>query len=138
MIFGRNKLYSILFICCLAGYAWLFGGMKQHILQDDSTSICLMKHVTGIPCPSCGATRSVVSLTQGHFTQAMIINPIGYLIALIMLVLPVWIAYDVIRKRDSLLTFYRKAELLLKKPRFAVPLAFLVIINWIWSITKGL
>jgi hypothetical protein len=36
---------------------------------------CAFRSLTGIPCPTCGATRSVVFLSQGHFLSAFRMNP---------------------------------------------------------------
>ena len=78
MTLDRNKLYSILFIACLAGYIWLYFSITKNITENKSVEVCLIKHVTNIPCPSCGSTRSVISLTKGDFVGALKFNPIGY------------------------------------------------------------
>ena len=138
MTLNRNKLYSILFIACLAGYIWLYFSITKINTENKSVEVCLIKHITNIPCPSCGSTRSVISLTKGDFIGALNINPIGYLVAFIMLITPIWIIADTIKKAKTLFYFYLKIEIYLKRPKIAVPLIFLVIINWIWNITKGL
>lgn len=138
MIHNRNKLYSILSIACLAGYIWLYFGLTNNISGNQSVEVCIIKHATNIPCPSCGSTRSVISLTQGKFIEAFTINPLGYIVAGIMFLAPVWILLDIARKRKSLLDFYLKVEDYLRQPKYAIPLILLVIINWIWNITKGL
>lgn len=134
----RNKLYLILFIACLAGYSWLCFVITTNIPESKSIGVCLIKHATNIPCPSCGSTRSIISLTKGNFVEAFNLNPIGYLVAIIMLIAPVWIIADRIMRRNSLLNWYQKIETYLKKPKYAIPLILLLIINWIWNITKGL
>jgi hypothetical protein len=138
MTLDRNKLYSILFIACLAGYIWLYFSITKNITEKKSVEVCLIKHVTNIPCPSCGSTRSVISLTKGDFIGALNSNPIGYLVAIIMLIAPIWIITDTIKKTKTLFDFYIKIETYLKRPKIAIPLTLLVIINWIWNITKGL
>ncbi len=138
MTLDRNKLYSILFIACLAGYIWLYFSITKNITEKKSVEVCLIKHVTNIPCPSCGSTRSVISLTKGDFIGALNSNPIGYLVAIIMLIAPIWIITDTIKKTKTLFDFYIKIEIYLKRPKIAIPLILLVIINWIWNITKGL
>lgn len=138
MTLDRNKLYSILFIACLAGYIWLYFSITKNISENKSIEVCLIKQVTNIPCPSCGSTRSVISLTKGDFIGALSFNPIGYLVAIIMLIAPIWIISDTIKKTKTLFNFYLKIETYLKKPKIAIPLILLVIINWIWNITKGL
>lgn len=138
MTLDRNKLYLILFIACLAGYIWLYFSITKNITENNSAEVCLIKHVTNIPCPSCGSTRSVISLTKGDFIGALNINPIGYLVAIIMLIAPIWILVDTVRNAKTLFDFYQKIESYLKQPKIAIPLILLVIINWIWNITKGM
>jgi len=138
MPLSRSKLYTILFISCLAGYIWLYIGIKINLTENKSVDVCLIKHATNIPCPSCGSTRSVISLAEGRFTDALQINPLGYLIAIIMILTPIWILTDLFTKKETLLKSYQKIETYLRKPQYAIPLIALVIINWIWNITKGL
>jgi hypothetical protein len=138
MTLDRKKLYLILFIACLAGYIWLYFSITKNITENNSAEVCLIKHVTNIPCPSCGSTRSVISLTKGDFIGALNINPIGYLVAIIMLIAPIWILVDTVRNAKTLFDFYQKIESYLKQPKIAIPLILLIIINWIWNITKGL
>lgn len=135
---NRNKLYTLISVACIAGYIWLFYSLKSDYVLNNPTSVCLFKHITNIPCPSCGSTRSVLAITNGEFKNAVLINPLGYLIACIMIILPTWIALDLISKRNSLLYTYKKAEQYLSKPNVAVPLILLVILNWIWNISKSL
>lgn len=134
----RNKLYVILTIACFAGYLWLYFMMSKHSVANQPLEVCFVKHLTNIPCPSCGSTRSVISLVKGNFLAALNINPIGYIIAIIMLISPVWIFFDSIFRSNSLFNFYQKMESYFKKPSYAIPFILLVMINWIWNITKGL
>jgi len=122
----------------LAGYIWLYFGLLNEKSVSKPIEVCLVKHITNIPCPSCGSTRSVLSLTKGNFIEAFIINPLGFLIAIIMFLSPLWIMVDIAAKRNTLYNVYQKIETYLKRPQFAIPLILLVIINWIWNITKGL
>ena len=137
MLLDRNKLYSILLIACVAGYIWLYYSITSNVTENKSVEVCLIKHTTNIPCPSCGSTRSIISLTKGNFVEAFDLNPIGYIVALIMLIAPVWIIVDIILRNNSLFVCYQKIESHLKKQKYAIPLILLVIINWIWNITKG-
>jgi hypothetical protein len=66
-------------------------------------------------------------------------NPIGVLLALGLIVIPGWVVVDVVRKRDSLLRWYAKGERLFSGNKWiAVPAVALVVLNWVWNITKGL
>ena len=138
MSLNRNKLYTIIFIACIAGYIWLYFSLSNSQFEKNTVEVCLIKHVTNIPCPSCGSTRSVISLTKGNFIEALRINPFGYIVAIIMFLAPLWITIDIVTKRKTLFEFYQKFETYLKRPQYSIPLILVVIINWIWNITKGL
>ena len=43
---------------------------------------CLFKALTGVPCPGCGVTRSILALASGHFAEAWRANPAGPFVAL--------------------------------------------------------
>lgn len=138
MSLNRNKFYLLIFIACLAGYVWLYIGLTNDYKQNNSVEVCPIKHFTNIPCPSCGSTRSVILLIKGNLIEAFKTNPIGYIVAIIMLLSPFWITLDIAFKRKTFFVFYKKIENCLKRPQYAIPLILLVIINWIWNITKGL
>lgn len=122
----------------MLGYAWLYYEMKLATEAASSAGVCLLKHVTSLPCPSCGTTRSVMAMLQGDWWQAFFLNPFGYLIAGILLLVPLWILFDLFTKRSTLFNAYHKIERGVVKPVCAIPLVVLVLINWIWNIMKGL
>jgi hypothetical protein len=65
---------------------------------------CLFRKLTGLPCPTCGATRSVVHLAHGDISLAFMMNPLaaaGILIAIFFF-------------------FYSIITLLFELPRFRV------------------
>lgn len=97
-----------------------------------------MKHLTGIPCPSCGVTRAIILLLHGDIIGSIGMNPFGLIVAITMLISPLWIATDMIRNKRALFDTYQKAEHLFKRPQIYVPSIALVLANWIWNITKDL
>ncbi|MCE2732634.1 MAG: DUF2752 domain-containing protein [Flammeovirgaceae bacterium] len=138
MFGNKQSLYLLLSLACLAGYAWLIIHLYQEQTQQQARAFgtCLMKQTTGIPCPSCGSTRAIVALTQGNVSEAMLLNPLGFIIALVLIILPIWLGYDKLRNSESLYQFYRHTEKTLRQPKWAIPLSLLVILNWIWNIYK--
>ena len=134
----RNKLYVLSSTACIAGYSWLFLNYNRSISNSIEPGVCLFKRVTSIPCPSCGSTRSVLSFINGDLIGAFWWNPFGILIMIILILLPGWIFYDVISKKNTFFNFYNKAERFLKQKQLAIPAILLVILNWIWNIYKGL
>lgn len=70
--------------------------------------------------------------------EAFSINPLGIVVAIIMLFTPIWVIIDLLFKRKTLLNFYQQLESLLQQRKYAIPLGLLVILNWVWNIVKGL
>jgi hypothetical protein len=54
-----------------------------------------------------------------------------------MLAVPFWLLYDVALGKDGLFHAYKSAEKILRT-KWAIPLILLLVLNWIWSISKGL
>lgn len=135
---SRNKLYAILSATCLLGYSWLAWSYLHNILNTSDFGICMFKQVTTIPCPSCGSTRAVVALIHGNVQQSLALNPLGIILTIGLVLLPLWISYDVITRKSSLLGAYRKCESLLNRRCIAIPAIVLVLLNWAWNIYKGL
>ncbi len=50
-------------------------------------SVCLFYHLTGLPCPGCGLTRSFVCLGHGHWRESLHWHPLGMIIYGILLLL---------------------------------------------------
>ena len=135
---SRNKLYVFLSSACAAGYIWLILTYNRDISNSVEPGVCLFKRLTTIPCPSCGTTRSVLSILHGDFAGALYWNPFGLILALALIITPFWLSYDLAGHNDTLSRAYNHTEKILKQKWIALPLIGLVILNWIWNIYKGL
>lgn len=133
----RNRLYLLLAIGILAGYGWVSWFFYRGIPDNDFTP-CIFKNATGIACPSCGSTRSVLLLSHGKLADALLLNPLGVIMATIMLIAPFWLLYDVISKKVTLYSSYKKFENIVRIKWVAITLIILILINWAWNIQKGL
>ena len=134
-----RKFYLIFLTACIAGYSWLGMNMTSRASGDeDSPGVCLMKSVTGIPCPSCGSTRSIMAMLNGDFYAGFLSNPMGIIILFILILGPLWTAYDLLFNQKSLWAFYNQMEKIIRKKSVAIPLILLVSANWAWNIIKGL
>jgi hypothetical protein len=132
----RNKLYSLLLIACFAGFSYLF--YHLYTVQNDTVRVCIIKNVTGFPCPSCGTTRAVSLLIEGKIAASILLNPFGILVAVIMTVFPIWILTDIVLKKETFYNWYKKSEATIRKPWLASILILLVLLNWIWNLYKHL
>lgn len=139
MVTADKRLYILLFASCILAYVWL-GYVYLHTPNQaaNTASICMIKQVTGFACPSCGATRSVASLMHGNVQQALYLNPLGFVIALLMVIIPIWIVYDFSLRKKSFIAFYAKMEALFKNKSVAIAAIVLVLLNWAWNLSKGI
>jgi hypothetical protein len=122
----------------LAGYSWIGFKLLHSTEHHDEFGLCLFKNLTGMPCPSCGITRSIIQLYHGHFTESLLINPLGLMASFILLVAPVWIGFDLMRGKETLVVNYRRTERFVQQQKVYLPLIALLILNWFWNIEKGL
>ena len=51
---------------------------------------CPLLTVTGIPCPLCGMTRSVIALFRADFIGSVRFNPGGILLVFVAMIFSVW------------------------------------------------
>jgi hypothetical protein len=93
---------------------------------------CLLKAATGLPCPFCGSTRTVVALGQFDLFNAFVENP---LMAVIVLVLPLLfmgsLFFDVKNKEIDLKYFLQE------KKAFWI-LAGILALNWFYLLIRTL
>jgi len=134
---AQRKFY--LFLSLFLSMVWGWGAYNFLFGAANPLRVCLFRTVTGIPCPSCGTTRSVNALLHMHPGEAFFINPLGYVAVLAALVLPVWLMHDIFRRSNSCYRFYLSVEKRFNtKPVFAVLFFGLITVNWAWNIYKHL
>jgi hypothetical protein len=68
------------------GIALLILGVGWLLPILSFTPDCVFKGLTGIPCPTCGSTRSVVHLAHGDILSALAMNPLTTLCLLASIV----------------------------------------------------
>jgi len=61
--------------------------------------VCGFKHLTGLPCLTCGLTRSLCHAVRGDWSQSLAYHPAGPLVALTLLVWMLWSAAEAYRGR---------------------------------------
>jgi len=132
----KKQLYILLIGLSIAGYAWL----GWNVVESSATpTACVFKAVTHLPCPSCGITRALTLLMSGDIRESLFINPFGALLALALVIIPLWIIADTLRGNDSFFRWYVSVERsVVKRKWISVPAIALVVLNWFWNIAKGL
>ncbi len=134
MILSRGRLYSLLLLLTAGGYLWL-------LVSNDSSRVfgwngCLIRYIFHIPCPSCGSTRAVHATFHGEFLTALYYNPLGLLLAMLMVVIPLWIVVDLLMGSSSFLQAYRLMEKKLQRWPYALVGILAIVVNWIWNFQK--
>ncbi len=66
---------SIEFALIYGGLAFLLLVAARLLPVMQFAPECVFRSITGLPCPTCGSTRSVVLLSHGHFCRAFAMNP---------------------------------------------------------------
>lgn len=135
----KNKFYRLVLFACFIGYCWLFilKFFANKFPNIDFTA-CIFKRITNIPCASCGTTRAVTQLFNGELLASLYLNPIGIIVAAIMVISPIWITLDFFTKRQTFYDFYIKTERQIRIRKISILLILLILLNWIWNIYKHL
>ncbi len=131
---SRNKLYLLFLILSITGYIWIFWNLFRIQSEVYSVNFCLFRAVTGFPCPSCGTTHSVLAIIKGNFSEAIRMNPLGFIAVPVLLIFPIWILFDLILKKDGFYLFYGAMEKFISRKWVAYPAIFLLLLNWFINI----
>ena len=67
-----GPIYAALAICLLA-----LGRIAPYF--QAILPMCPLYHLFGIPCPTCGSTRSLIFLSHGMIREAFLIQPLFFL-----------------------------------------------------------
>jgi hypothetical protein len=100
----------------LAAAAMLGAAAVWPMLPVHPPYACPLRSITGIPCPVCGMTRSVVAAVHGHFFTSLRDNPGGIVVVLIAIALVLGLRLERIHV-----------------PKWVVPAALGVL--WIYNLT---
>lgn len=93
--------------------------------------VCFLRQYAGVPCPTCGMTRSVVLALDGDLATALKINPAG----------PVWLLAALVLSAGLLLVAWRPGETAKRRVRSVAlfqGLAFAVTLagHWLYVVLK--
>ena len=138
--YGIKINYFILLICAL-GYMWIIYNIYQDTTSNINNSgfnVCIIKNVTGLPCPSCGTTRAVSLLINGDLYKSIILNPFGIIVFSILFIFPFWIVYDLILNKSTFETWFIDLNKYFKKKWIVILFILIVLFNWFWNIYKNL
>lgn len=122
--------YLVIIVSIIAGYFILF---YFNPIPENRT-ICIFKNITGQACPACGSTRATQLIFQGKIQQSILINPLALISNIGILISIVWMIVDIAKNKETLLPFLCRDWALSTK----ITIMLIIIINWLWSISKGI
>lgn len=131
---SRTRFYGVLLVMLAASYAWIGYNGIVRAQGAEGISICIVRNITGVPCPGCGTTRSVMHVLHGDMQDALMSNPLGLFAVVALAVLPLWIAVDLVRGRASLMHAYAMLNQQLARRAVLVVIVALVLCLWTWNI----
>ncbi|MCS7030291.1 MAG: DUF2752 domain-containing protein [Gloeomargarita sp. SKYG116] len=69
--------------------------------------VCPLYHFTGIPCPSCGLTRSFMAMARGDVLRAVQFHAFGPLLYGVFLLLALHLLLELVLNRAIVLPYWR-------------------------------
>lgn len=69
--------WAVLIVCIWAATGWSAVLLAEHL--DRPVELCLFKHITGVPCPTCGFTRGCVQMMHGGIIRGWLYNPLLFI-----------------------------------------------------------
>jgi hypothetical protein len=138
MMTELRKFYYFTTSFLIVGLGWMAWNLFCFQQSKPGLQICVLKNTVGLPCPSCGTTRSVLHLLHGDIANAILLNPIGLIAFICMVIIPFWIIYDYWQSKRTLWSTYLLLIKLFQNKKFSFIVIVLVLLNWIWNIQKGI
>jgi len=135
MAFSRRQIDRVAFVACLCGWGWIALTLNG-VTANLPFSVCPIKLLFGVPCPACGSTHAVIHIVEGHFREAFRCNPLGFILAAGLIVVPAWVVIDYLRRRTTFRLFYSRFEGWFSQKKVALPAIVLIVANWVWNILK--
>ena len=94
---------------------------------------CMLKTLTGLPCPTCGVTRMVIALSRGQIAHGLFLNPLATVAAGVALMYLIYaaavLAFRLPRLRPLVTPAGARA--------IRVVSVAAIAINWAWLIATG-
>lgn len=126
----------ILIVCsailggALVGQVSPFGYSQVEVGGIALPDICMFRAYTGLPCPGCGLTRSLIAAAHGKIRRSFSLHRLGFITLLYVLFqFALNLGYITIPKSRAPLSRYLKFL-----NRGIIVLAVLFVLNWILTL----
>lgn len=123
---ARRLALAMLPVCVVAGLAILSLAGQFATRWNIPLPPCLFRKVTGLPCFSCGCTRSLTAWSHFDLAAAFRFNPLFFLLCVSAVV---WLALWSVEKLSGRRLLDPVRALIRRRTTWAA-LAALVLLNW--------
>ena len=129
----KKRYFKDVKIGIIYGFIGLFGVCLSLFVPNLLNYIppCLFQQWTGLPCPSCGASRTGILSSHLHIWEAFTTNPLFFLIYVLLLL---WVLNSAagwwFNKNIQILLSDRDRKMIFKAGLFSIPL------NWLYLILR--
>lgn len=106
----------------------IFAGRFLPVL--DFAPSCTFKALTGFPCPTCGATRSIVFLSHGNLISSFFMNPLIFAVAVMTMLYLFYSLFVLVFDIKKISIAISGQE----KDRIRLTAIALILINWFYLI----
>ena len=62
--------------------------------------LCVLHRLTGLPCPTCGLSRSVCLFARGEWGASLVMHPAGGLAFGALVIAAAWLTWEAVTDRD--------------------------------------
>ncbi|MBK7968456.1 MAG: DUF2752 domain-containing protein [Bacteroidetes bacterium] len=90
------RIYTIFGLLITASLIWLICNM---LIPGETATICMFHQVTGMPCPSCGTTASVMHILNGNLQEAIEGNILGFPAFIALILFTCWLGFDFVSRK---------------------------------------
>jgi len=94
---------------------------------------CGLHQMTGLPCPTCGASRMAFLFLEGNFRESLLVQPFLFMV---LVFFTLWIVSGFAAFLFGKLMFVELSPFWQKY--LWVPLVFLFLLNWVYLMKKGI
>jgi len=128
-------LLAVVFLASFLDMARWRADWLPAVGDGEGSTLCLLRQLTGLPCPTCGLTRAFCSISHGGFAEAVAFHPMGPLVYAIFLALLVRSAGIALTGRMWLVGLAR--VLIISLPILAVATLVIWVVRLGFMVTSG-
>ena len=102
MNLGKNKKFGIAGALIILAVPFIIMFLNPDGDLNTKQSLCSLKLITGLPCPGCGITKSIIALYEGNIYKSLVYHMFGPAVLLYCIMTIFYSILSRIRKKEYL------------------------------------